>query len=53
MAIADPTPRIYNTPSGKHDNGDYGMLRKNGTNIAVFALPNPKIRKCHIGEAPQ
>lgn len=39
MAIADPKPRVLNTPSSKSENGEYGVPRKNGTNLAVFARP--------------
>jgi exopolysaccharide biosynthesis protein len=41
MAIADPEPRVLNTPSSKNKDGEHGMLRKNGTSLAVFAQPNP------------
>jgi len=41
MAIADPEPRVLNFPSSKDSEGNPGVLRKNGTNLAVFAKPNP------------
>ncbi len=41
MAIADPEPRVLNFPSSKDEEGNPGVLRKNGTNLAVFATPNP------------
>ena len=41
MVIADPKPRILNTPSSKNQEGEYGVLRSNGTNLAVFADRNP------------
>lgn len=41
MAIADPEPRTLNFPSSKDAEGNPGVLRKNGTNLAVFARPNP------------
>lgn len=45
MGIADPEPRVLNTPSGKNKAGEYGVLRKNGTGLAVFARPNPAYRR--------
>ena len=41
MAIADPEPRVLNFPSSKDKEGTPGVLRMNGTNLAVFARPNP------------
>jgi exopolysaccharide biosynthesis protein len=41
MTIADPEPRVLNFPSSKDEEGNPGVLRKNGTNLAVFAIPNP------------
>lgn len=41
MTIADPEPRVLNFPSSKDKEGNPGVLRKNGTNLAVFARPNP------------
>ncbi len=41
MTIADPEPRVLNYPSSKDTEGNPGVLRKNGTNLAVFARPNP------------
>lgn len=41
MTIADPDPRVLNSPSSKDNEGNYGVLRQNGTSIAVFAKPNP------------
>jgi hypothetical protein len=37
MAIADPSPRILNTPVGVHD--IRGSQRKNACNVAIFASP--------------
>ena len=51
MAIADPEPRVLNTPSGKNKAGEYGVLRKNGTGLAVFARPNPHYRQPARGDA--
>jgi hypothetical protein len=45
MVVADPEPRVLNTPSGEKRAGGYGMLRKNGTSVAVFARPNPHYRR--------
>ncbi|GAB4195361.1 MAG: hypothetical protein Kow00105_09600 [Phycisphaeraceae bacterium] len=42
MAIADPEPRVLNFPSSKDANGNPGVLRPNGTSLAVFAKPNPE-----------
>lgn len=39
MVIADPTPRVLNTPSSTDASGAYGVLRQNGTSLGVFALP--------------
>jgi exopolysaccharide biosynthesis protein len=39
MAIADPEPRLLNTPSSKFKDGTHGDQRMNGTNLAVFAKP--------------
>ena len=36
MAIANPQPHVVNVPSSKNSKGEYGELRKNGTNLAVF-----------------
>jgi exopolysaccharide biosynthesis protein len=44
MVVADPEPRVLNTPSSQDEAGEYGALRKNGTNLAVFARPNPDYR---------
>lgn len=41
MAIADPDPRVLNFPSSKDKAGNPGVLRANGTSLAVFAKPNP------------
>ena len=41
MAIADPEPRVLNTPSSRNLVGQPGVLRKNGANLAIFARPNP------------
>lgn len=40
MAIADPDPRVLNTPSSTDETGKPGVLRKNGTSLAVFAQPH-------------
>lgn len=45
LAIADPDPRVLNFPSSKDNEGNYGVLRQNGTSIAVFAKPNPEYKK--------
>ena len=45
MAIADPDPRVLNSPSSKDDQGNHGVLRANGTSIAVFAKPNPEYQR--------
>ncbi len=37
MAIADPKPRLLNTPSSKDKNGEHGAQRQNATSLAVFA----------------
>jgi len=42
MTIADPAPRVLNLPSSKDDQGNHGVLRQNGTSIALFAKPNPE-----------
>lgn len=36
MVIADPSPRVINVPSNKNDLGEYGILRENGANLAIF-----------------
>jgi hypothetical protein len=41
MTIADPQPRVLNSPSSKDKDDNPGVLRQNGTNLAVFATPNP------------
>jgi Phosphodiester glycosidase len=41
MVIADPQPRVLNFPSSKDSDGNPGVLRQNGVNLAVFATPNP------------
>ena len=41
LAIADPDPRVINQPSSQDDEGRYGVLRQNGTSLAVFAEGNP------------
>ncbi len=41
LAIADPDPRVLNLPSSKDKDGTPGVLRQNGTSLAVFAQPNP------------
>ena len=45
LAIADPDPRVINQPSSKDEEGNYGVLRANGTSLAVFAKPNPDYQK--------
>jgi phosphodiester glycosidase len=45
MAIADPDPRVLNFPSSKDKNGNPGILRQNGTSLAVFAKPNPDYQR--------
>lgn len=40
LAIADPDPRVLNLPSSKDNEDNYGVLRQNGTSLAVFAKPN-------------
>jgi hypothetical protein len=50
LAIADPDPRVLNFPSSKDNEGNYGVLRQNGTSIAVFAKPNPEY---HREETPK
>ncbi|MCA9259695.1 MAG: phosphodiester glycosidase family protein, partial [Planctomycetales bacterium] len=39
LAIADPEPRVLNSPSGKDEQGNFGTLRKTAANLAVFASP--------------
>ena len=41
MAIADPHPRIINFPSDHKPDGKAGEARAVGTNLGVFAKPNP------------
>lgn len=41
MAIADPHPRIINFPSDRKLDGKAGEARAVGTNLGVFAKPNP------------
>ena len=60
MVIADPEPRVLNTPSSKNKAGECGVLRKNGTNLAVFARRNPSyqrtspvLRRANRGQAEQ
>lgn len=45
IAIADPEPRVLNQPSSKDKDGNYGVLRANGTSLAVFAKPNPEYQR--------
>ncbi len=45
LTIADPQPRVINFPSSKDEEGNPGVLRKNGTNLAVFATPNPDYQR--------
>lgn len=45
LAIADPEPRLLNTPSSKFKDGTHGDQRMNGTNLAVFAKPNPDYQR--------
>jgi len=45
LTIADPEPRVLNFPSSKDKEGNPGVLRKNGTNLAVFARPNPDYQR--------
>lgn len=41
LAIADPDPRVLNTPSSVDEQGQPGVLRENGTSLAVFAKALP------------
>lgn len=45
LVIADPEPRLLNTPSSKFKDGTHGDQRMNGTNLAVFAKPNPAYQR--------
>lgn len=53
MAIADPDPRVLNFPSSKDNEGNYGVLRQNGTSLAVFAKPNPDYERTEINTPNQ
>ena len=53
MVIADPEPRVVNTPSGKNAADEYGMLRQNGASLAVFARPDPNNHPHNSGVGAQ
>ena len=41
IVLADPHPRIINFPSDHKPDGEAGVARAVGTNLGVFARPNP------------
>jgi hypothetical protein len=45
MVIADPEPRVLNTPSSKTKAGESGVLRDTGANLALFARRNPSYQQ--------